>query len=889
MRFIRRLTRTSVSEEVNDELAFHIEMATRELIAAGMAPAQARAEAERRFGDAASVNAACRRYGEQRDRLVRRTEYLAELRQDVGFAVRQLVKAPGFTVIAIFTLAIGIGATAAMFSALDAVVLRPLPFPGADRIVALHPQSEGRDENVTPPEFLAYRTVRQLEHVAAARRNGGVTLQLGDLPEMVEADAVSADYFAVFGVQPQFGRTFTPDEDVAGGPRAAILSHRFWMSRFGGDVALLNRVLRIDGTPYTVVGIMPASFDYLGDGPKIWTPLALAPDAATQYGAHYLEAFARLRPDVTIEQARAATLVVQQSVARQSGKTPEQLGAYGVDIRRFSDDLVGDYRTLLFILLGAVGFVLLIACANVANLLLARGTARARELAIRAALGAGRGRLFRQLLTESLVLSLTGAIAGLGVAFGLLRVLRVVSPDDVPRIEQATIDWRVLGVTLLLGAASSLVFGLAPALRAARPEVQQTLREGGRGSGLARDRLRPVLVGAQVALTLALLVGAGLLIRSAWRIQQVDPGFDPRGVLAARLVLPQTRYPTSDAIVRLYHSVREEAERVPGAKSVALTSVVPLTASSMRSTMAAEGQPRRAGVEANLRLTSDGYFETMRIPFIVGRDIARTDAPDGTPVAVVNEALIRTLWPGTSPRDAIGKRFNALPTRREDLKLWEIVGVVGDIRDAALTQAPDPEMYVPFVQTPDALWPFAGGSLVLVVRLHQEGAPPETLERPLQRAIARIDPALPIADSKSMEGYLAETLATVRMNTILLSTLGGIALVLAMVGIYGVVAYFVSQRTQEIGVRTALGATPADIWRFVVRRGMAPVGVGLVIGVALAFATSRLLSDQLYGVTARDPFTFVAVGVLLLAVAVLAMYVPARKAMRVSPLVALSA
>jgi putative ABC transport system permease protein len=888
-KLLARLVRASVAEEVADELAFHIEMTTRELIAQGMPSQQARAEAERRFGDAASVNAECRRYGEQRDRIVRRTEYLAELRQDVAFAVRQLAKVRGFTAIAVLTLALGIGATAAMFSALDAVVLRSLPFPDADRIVALHPRSEGREAGATPPEFYAYRTVRDFQHVAAARLGGGVALQSGDLPEIVEAAEVTTDYFAVFGVPPQYGRTFTADEDRAGGPGAVILSHRFWTSRFGGDISVLNRVLQIDGTPHTVVGIMPASFDYVSDGPKMWMPLALAPEAATQYGAHYLAVTARLRPDVTIDQARPATLAAHRSVARANGKTGDVLDSYGIDLHRFADDLVEDYRSLLFILLGAVGFVLLIACANVANLLLARGTTRARELAIRAALGAGRGRLFRQLLTESMVLSFAGSIAGLGVAFGLLRVLRVISPSNVPRLDQAGMDWRVLGVTLMLGAMSTLLFGLAPALRAARPQVDQALREGGRTSGLARDRLRPILVGAQVALTLALLVGAGLLIRSAWRIQQVDPGFDPRGVLAARLVLPQVRYPTGDAVVRLYNSVRAEAERLPGTKSAALTSVVPLSGSKVRSTMIAEGRTRQEGVEGNLRLASDGYFDTMRIPLIVGRDLARTDAADGTPVVVVTEAVIRGLWPGMHPRDAIGKRINALPTRRTDLKFWEIVGVVGDLHDAALTKAPEPEMYLPIAQTPDAFWPFLSRSLVVVVRLADDGIDPKTLERPLQRAVARIDPALPVAEAMSMEGYLAQTLATARMNTILLSMLGAIALVLAMVGIYGVVAYFVSQRTQEIGVRTALGATPSDIWRFVVRRGMLPVAVGLVIGIALAFATSRLLSGQLYGVTAQDPFTFVAVGALLLIVAVMAMFVPARRAMRVSPVVALSA
>jgi putative ABC transport system permease protein len=889
-KFITRFARAPVAEEVTDELAFHIEMTIRELMEQGMSRQQARTEAERRFGDLAAVNEQCRRYGEQRDRGARRAEYLAELRQDVGFALRQLGKARGFTAVTVLTLALGIGATAAMFSALDAVVLRSLPFPDADRVVALHPQWEGREPRlgVTPPEFFGYRGVREFEYVAAARLGGGVTLQSGELPEMVDAAAVTADYFAVFGVRPQYGRAFTLEEDAAGGPGAAMLSHRFWMSHFNGDLAVLNRVLQIDGAPHTVVGIMPASFDFMKGSPNIWTPLALAPESATQYGAHYLEVFARLRPNVSLAQARAAALGAELSVARQMSKRSQPLASYRLDVRRFSDDLVHDYRALLFILLGAVGFVLLIACGNVANLLLARGTTRAREFAIRAALGAGRGRLFRQLLTESLILSLAGAVAGLAVAFGLLRVLRVISPQDVPRLDRAAIDWRVLGVTLVLGLTSSIIFGLVPALRAARPQLQQTLREGGRGSGAARDRLRPVLVGAQVALTLALLVGAGLLIRSAWRIQHVDPGFDPHGVLAARLVLPQVRYSTDGAVVRFYDAVREQAAGVPGVKEVALTSVVPLSGSTMRSSISAAGEPARDNVDANLRLASDGYFDTMRIPLIVGRDIARRDAPDGTPVTVVNEALIRTLWPGSNPRDALGKRINAFPTRRQDLTTWEIVGVVGDLHDAALTKRPDPEMYVPYWQTPDAFWPFVGRSLVVVARLAQPNAAPETLERPLQRAVARIDPSLPFADSKSMEGYLADTLATARMNTLLLSTLGGIALLLAMVGIYGVVAYFVSQRTHEIGLRMALGATPSAVWQFVVGRGMAPVAAGLVVGIGLAFATSRLLSGQLFGVTSSDPITFAAVGALLVLVALVAMYMPARRAMRVPPIVALS-
>jgi predicted permease len=875
---------------VDSELAFHLEMTIRELMAQGMTRHAAEVEAQRRFGDSAAVNAECRRYGAERDQRARRAEYTQELRQDIVFAARQLMRARGFAVIATLTLALGIGATATMFSAVDAVLLRRLPFSDPERVVNIHPRYDGIDGNVTAPEFLAFQDVPLFEYVAAARLGSGATMQLGDLPEMVDAANVSADYFAVLGVRPQIGRTFTDDEDRAGGPNAAILSHRFWISHFNGDPAILNRVVRMNGKPTTIVGVMPASFDnYRAKGSAdIWMPLALGPEDATRYGAHYLSSIARLKRGVTIDQARAAAQAAELSVARKIGSKSRPLSFYSADVRLFADDMVHDYRALLFILFGAVGFVLLIACGNVANLLLARGAARARELAIRAALGAGRGRLVRQMLTESFVLSFAGAIAGVVIAGVLVRVLRVVMPQDIPRLNHATVDGRVIAFTLALAVVSAVVFGLAPALRAARPQLQQTLREGGRGSGAARDRLRPVLVSAQVALTLALLVGAGLLVRSAWEIQHVDPGFMAKGVYTARVVPEAQRYPTGADVVRLFTAIRAEAARLPGVQSVALTSVVPLSGSTMESSIRVEGQSKSdREKKVNLRMSSDGYFATMHIPLIAGRDLAKTDVAESTPVTVINLAAVHLLWPTLSPREVIGKRIDAVPTRLKDQPMWQVVGVVGDLHDAALTQKPMPEMHTPFAQTTDEFWPFLGRSMVVVARLADPNVDPETFRQPLQRAITHIDPSLPIADGRSMEGYMAETLATQRMNTWLVSVLGAIALVLAMVGIYGVVSYFVSQRTQEIGIRIALGSTPSGIWQFVVRSGMVPVAIGLIVGVALSLVTSSLLRSQLFGVTSRDPMTLIVVPVLLTLVAIAAMYVPARRAMRVSPIVAL--
>jgi predicted permease len=853
----------------------------------GMNRTNARLEAERRFGDDESINAECRRYGEERDRRERRAEFRDELRQDIVFAARQLARARGFTVVAVLTLALGIGATAAVFSVLDAVVLRPLPYANPERIVALYSTRAGQIDDPSVPEFLAYRGSPAFEHVAASVLRAGVAVRLGETPEMLTGGRVSAEFFAVFGAHPILGRTFSADEDTPGQSNVAVISYRLWMSHFNGDRGVLNRVLELDRVPHTIIGVMPPNFDVTRGSEDIWTPIAFTSDDATKYGAHYLKVFARLKPGVTIAQARAETVPAERSVVEHMAHRALPLSDYSIEVHRYRDDLVGNYRSLLFVLLGAVSFVLLIACVNVANLLLARASTRQKEIAIRAALGAGRGRLVRQLLTESLVLSIAGAAVGLAIALGLIRVILAVSPDTVPRLDQARVDWRVFAFTLAVSIGSALVFGIVPALRAARPHLQQTLREGGRGS-ITRDRLRPLLVCAETALAISLLVGSGLLIRSAWLMQHVDPGFDPHGVLTARLLLPEARYTVGSEVVRAYLAIRDEAARIAGVQSAALVSVVPLSGSSMNSSVVAEGRPENdKAPQANLRLASTGYFATMRIPLIAGRDIATTDNASAPGIAVVNEALARLLWPTVDPRDVIGRRISAVAGPK-DPKYREIVGVVGNIHDAALNQVSAPEFYIPVQQTPDVLWPLIQRSMVVVVRGPSVKGAAEALVRPLGRAVGRVDSSLPLTEATSMDQFLRASLATARMNTVLLSLLGGIALALAIVGIYGVVSYFVNQHVHEIGVRMALGATPGLIWRFVMQRGLAPIVAGLVIGIALSLMTTTVLQQQLYGVTPHDPFTLGGVGSLLLVVAVLAMYVPARRAMRVPPIVALN-
>jgi predicted permease len=469
-----------------------------------------------------------------------------------------------------------------------------------------------------------------------------------------------------------------------------------------------------------------------------------------------------------------------------------------------------------------------------------------------------------------------------------VKIILVVAPEDIPRLEQAGVSWRVLGFTLAVGLASSVVFGLVPALRAAGPRLLGTLREGARGSAGGRDPLRAVLVAAEVALAIALLVASGLFIRSAWLMQRVDPGFKPKGVLTARLLLPAARYPDGPAIVRAYETIRDEAARIPGVASASIVSVTPMSGSQMKSAVTPQNlAPGERPPTANMRLVSSNYFATMGIRILAGHDISRRDVATSPGVLVINEALARRLWPTADPREALGKRLQAL-SPKNDPHYYEVVGVVSNLHDAGLNVPPQPEFYAPITQTPELIWPLIQRSLVIVLRGTNPGTPPESFVKPLRRVVASTDPLLPLADSRTMESFLRSSLETARMNTVLLSTLGAIALFLAMAGIYGVVSYFVSQRTQEIGVRMALGASPRMIWAFVVRRGLAPIVLGLAAGVGLSLLTTTVIRQQLYGVGPHDPATFIAVSAGLLLVALVATYAPARRAMRVAPAVALN-
>jgi putative ABC transport system permease protein len=874
--------RTSPDEEVAAEFAFHLEMTMKDLIRRGMNEADARAEAQRRFGNSAGVDAACRRLARERDQRRSRSEYWHELRQDVSFALRQLGRARLFTCIAICTLALGIGATACVFSVLNAVVLQPLPFPHPERIVAIAPTKQGTEIGAgSGAQLSAMIGLSQIFDAVAATIDGfGFTIVHDNEPVVIGGGKVTSGFLHVYGVSPILGRGFLPSDDQPGAPHVVVLSHRMWRRDFAGDSAVLGRSIRLNGEVYAVIGVMPSSFDILRNGDDLWVPLQLTTAQLGEYGSGYLALIARLRSGVSVNQATAAAHVAEH---RLELANPVVGGGHSVNLHEFREQLVDNYRGRLFVLLGAVGFVLLIACVNVANLLLARGTVRARELAIRAALGAGRGRLVRQLLVESVVLTLAGAALGIGVAFALLKGFVAIAPDGLPRLDQAGINGMVLAFVLSIAVATSVLVGLLPAVRGAGSALQANLREGGRWSSGGGDRLRTSLVAAEVALAMTLLTGSGLLIRSAWSAQHVDPGFTAHNVFAARLLLPGTRYPDSAEVLNAYRRIDDAVSHIPGVASTALVSVAPLSNEGhMNTSVDVEGSSRPDGERpsAAFRLTSPNYFATLGIPILGGRDIRVTDAAGAPLVALVSKSLAAKLWPGESP---VGKRIDAL-SFHPGPNLMEIIGVVGDLHDVSLTRPAEPTLYLPYAQTPVELWPAIQRSLVVVARTSADVG---TMRKAIHRGVMSVDPSLPFASSHTMDEFLAASLMTERFNTFLLSTLGVIALLLATVGIYGVVSYFVSQRTREIGVRVALGALPTHIWRLVLGRGLAPIAFGALIGAGLSLATARLLREQLFGVAPTDPLTLGGVVGLLGIVALLATLLPARRAMRVAPIVAL--
>jgi len=871
------LWKVPLDQEVDEELAFHLEMRTRELIDRGMDAREARDAARARFGDMTRLRRTCVHIGQRRDREMRLTQWIEEFRSDVGFGLRQLAAAPAFALVAVVTLALGIGATTAIFSVVHAVVLRPFPFPEPERVVVLGEEWRGQLADVSPGNFHDWRTQARSYSDLAAYYYLSFNLSEGDTPERVIGARATHPFFKVFGVAPMIGRTFTAAEDRPGHDQVVVLSHRLWTTKFGGRRETVGRDIRVNGVPYTVIGVMPAAVDHMARPEQMWVPAALTPAAIANHDEHFMTVVGRLAPGVSQEQAAAEMRTIY---TRMQAKYPgDQQVRPGV-VDSFAAQAVGDYRQRLLVLFGAVTLVLLIACGNVANLLLARGGARAREIAVRAALGAGRWRIVRQLLTETLVLAVSGALLGVGVAYIAVPMLVAASPEGVPRLDQARIDRVVLGFALAAAFFSAFLAGVVPAFRAARSDLRGTLSESGRAIATGRDRLRSALVAVEVGLAVVLLVGAGLLVRSALHLQRVDVGFDMRGVQTARVTLPAAQYNAADHVVRTFTQLTERVAESPAIEAAALTSNAPMTPGGTGNGLLPEGQPFDTSklVDGRLAIVTRDYFRAMRIPLKQGRMFTADDRRGGPRVAVLSETAARSLFPGQS---AVGKRFVCCEGSPTDPMWKTVVGVVGDVRKQGPEQPPLADFYLPADQAPDVAWTWIQRSMTLVARSRAGDA--DQALAPMQDALRRIDPTVPLYNTASMELRLERVLAQARFNTLLMMLLGGIGLVLAAIGVYGVIAYFVTQRQHEIGIRMALGAGGREVVRMVMRQGLHSVVPGVVLGLAGAAAASRLLAASVHGVTTTDPLTFAAVVGVLIAVALAAMIVPARRAVRVNP------
>jgi putative ABC transport system permease protein len=815
------------------------------------------------------------------------------LLQNLRYAVRTLRNSPGFAAVAILTLALGIGANTAIFSVVNAVLLQPLSYPNPDRLVELELSSPQGNGNVTSiPKFNVWRAQTDVfDSVAAYDFSGpGINLTGGDRPELIKGIHVSADYFRVFGAPVALGRTFTPEEDRPGGPAVVVVSNGLWRNRFGSDPGILNRTIDLGQEPYSIIGVIGPT--YSGD-PKsdIWLPLKPDPNSVDQ--GHYLRATARLKPGVTLVQAQAAMKHAADQFNRKFPNSPVMGPGASFTAIPLRESVIGDVRFGLLLLFGAVGFVLLIACANVASLLMARATIRRREIAIRSALGAGRSRLMWQLLTESLLLSLAGGVLGLALGYVGVRALLAINPSDIPRVGEqgaaVALDWRVLVFTLVAAILTGILFGLVPALSTSRSGISNTLRESGArsGTGLRHNKARAVLVITEMALALVLLVGAALLIRTFGALRGVNPGFDARNVLIMEMSLNAGRFEKAAGVDQLEREGRRRIESLPGVTAAAMTCCVPLEG-GFGLPFIIEGRPLTNGPYhggATWLTISPHYFDVFRIPLISGRVFTDQDNGAADRVVVINQALAKEYWP---KGDALGARISigkgVGPEFDEPPR--QIIGIVADVREGALSRPPDQIMYVPFAQVNDGIIAL-NNRIIPATWVVRTKLQPFSLSADIQRELREASGGLPVAHIRSMRQVVGESTARNDFYMTLLTIFAGVALLLAAIGVYGLMAYSVQQRTQEIGVRMALGASPQQVRRMVVVQGMQLALVGVVIGVGSALGLTRLMSSLLYGVKPWDPITIALVAVLLSGVTLLATYLPARRASRVDPMVAL--
>ena len=820
---------------------------------------------------------------------------------EIKVALRGLAKSPGFTFIAIATLALAIGANSAVFSLINALLVRPLPYQQPAKLALIWEQfaNQGLDRiPVSPPEYLDLEKEFQSGTGIAAFTYQTFNLGGGDVPERISGALVAPSLFPLLGVEPIKGRTFANEEQGQGHDDVIVISERLWKRHFNSDPALVGKTLLLNGRSYTVIGVMPVRFEFpiplfgvqgnqFAERVDIWKPLAFTPLELKERGSRSYGLITRLRSGASTAQAQAE---LNKIIANwiQTYRDNYSGGGFGARIYPLHDQVVGGMRTGLAILLGAVIFVLLIACANLATMLLARASARERELAIRIALGAGRWRLLRQMLTESVLLALAGAAGGVILSIWGLELLKQIGARTIPRLGEVGVDLTVLIVTAVVAVGTGILFGLIPAFASAKPELTEALKEGGRGStsGARRNQVRNSLVVAEIALALVLLVGAGLLLKSYARVQNIDPGFDRRNVLTAEIDLPDTKYPPrasseynhGQAIINFWNEALRRIRQLPGVEAVGGTIVLPLSGSNTDSSFAIEGRSmgrKEPTPDEELRTITPDYFRVIKTPLLRGRFFSESDNTDAPGVVIINDALAKKYWPN---EDALGKRITFSDPRKPDPKWLTIVGIVRSIRHRGLDIDPQPEYYLPFAQDPEP-------TMVLTVRSSQD---PRSLTSAIRREIQSIDPDQPMANVRTLEAVTADSVAPRRMSMVLLGAFAGIALLLAGVGIYGVISYLVVQRTHEIGVRMALGAQRRDVLRLVVGHALKLVGIGTVIGLVLALLSTRTLSALLYSVGAFDAMTFVFVTVTLAAVALLASYIPALRATRADPMIALS-
>jgi putative ABC transport system permease protein len=804
------------------------------------------------------------------------------LLQDARFSLRMLFKKPGFTLVVVLSLGLGIGANTAIFSVVNTVLLRPLPYKDSDQLIWLREQNPSagiKEETLSPPNYMDWKTQSESFVDMGAFASTRLTLTSGSgEPERINAAYVADGFFSTLNAEPRIGRTFTPEEDKPGNARVVILSTGLFERRFGADTNLIGNTITINGSPYTVVGVMPKDFMTPKPDdrrpPEAWAPLAADYNKDGRRG-DYLNVIGRLKPGTTVEQARAEMATITQRLEQQY---PATNTGWSAIVMPLHERFVGDVRPALMVLLGAVCFLLLIACANVANLLLARSTARQKEFAIRAALGARRARIIQQLLTESVMLGLSGGALGLLFAFWGIELLTSLSPGGVPRLTEIDVDARVLTFTLGVSLLTGIVFGLLPAFQASNPNLNETLKEGGRSSAEGRSggRLRSILAATEIALALVLLIGAGLMARSFLRLQDVNPGFDAQRVMTVGLFLPSTKYKEGTSVVAFYNELLSKTEALPGVVSAGAIDTLPLdTGGNVLGFVVENRLPDRPGdntADAEHRVVSQDYFRTMGIPLLRGRLFESNDGPNTPPTIVINQTMANQYFPGEDP---IGKRINLGDPQRTP---WlTIAGIVSDTRHEALSAEPYAQMYALHTQSPRR-------SLNLVLRTSGD---PMSLASAIRSRVTEMDREMPLSNMRTMEQILSESILRPRFNMLLITIFAAVAMTLASVGVYSVISYSVSQRTHEIGVRIALGAHPRDIFKMVVAQGLKLAVTGVGIGIVSAFALTRVMAGLLYGVQATDPLTFAAISAGLTAIVIMASYVPALRATKVDPMISL--